>query len=128
MTAPLSLDLRGRVVAAVTSSLSHRQAAERFSVSAASVSRWRTRQREEGTAAARPTGGDQRSHEVERHGALIVSLYEARRDITLQGLRGVLAEQGAVIGYGGLWRFFRRRRITLKKRPRTPPSRTAPTC
>ena len=128
MTTPLSLDLRERVVAAVAAGLSHRQVAQQFSVSAASVSRWRLRRREEGTAAARAMGGDQRSHEVERHGELILSLLETRRDATLQELRAALAEQGVAIGYGGLWRFFKRRRITLKKRPRTPPSRTAPTC
>lgn len=36
----LSLDLRERVVAAVSSCLSRRQAAERFSVSPASTVRW----------------------------------------------------------------------------------------
>lgn len=41
MPTALSLDLRVRVLAAVASGLSHRQAAERFGVSAASVSRWR---------------------------------------------------------------------------------------
>ncbi|MBL7373489.1 IS630 family transposase, partial [Escherichia coli] len=39
MSTPLSLDLRVRVLAAVASGLSHRQAGERFGVSAASVSR-----------------------------------------------------------------------------------------
>lgn len=37
-----------RVLAAVASGLSHRQAGERFGVSAASVSRWRAREREQG--------------------------------------------------------------------------------
>ena len=39
MSTPLSLDLRVRVLAAVASGLSRRQAGERFGVSAASVSR-----------------------------------------------------------------------------------------
>ena len=42
MSLALSLDLRLRVLAAVDEEgLTHRQAAERFGVSAASVSRWR---------------------------------------------------------------------------------------
>lgn len=123
MTTPLSLDLRVRVVAAVASGLSHRAAGERFGVSAASVSRWRALEREQGDARAKPMGGDQRSQHIEAQGELILSLYEATPDITLQELRAALAEHGVSVGYGGLWRFFDRRGVTVKKRPRTPPSR-----
>jgi transposase len=124
MSTPLSLDLRVRVLAAVASGLSHRQAGERFGVSAASVSRWRALEREQGDPSPRPMGGDQRSRHIEVHGDLILSLYEARPDITLQELRAALAEHGVAVGYGGLWRFFDRRGITVKKRRRMPPSRT----
>ncbi len=123
MSTPLSLDLRVRVLAAVAAGLSHRQAGERFRVSAASVSRWRAREREQGDPSPRPMGGDQRSQHIEAHGALILSLYEATPDITLQELRAALAEHGVSVGYGGLWRFFDRRGITVKKRRRTRPSR-----
>jgi transposase len=115
MSTPLSMDLRIRVLAAVASGLSHRQVGERFAVSAASVSRWRALEREHGDASPKPMGGDQRSHAIEAHGALILSLYEARPDITLQELRAVLEERGVMIGYGGLWRFFKRCGITVKK-------------
>ncbi len=128
MTTPLSLDLRVRVLGAVASGLSHRQAAARFAVSAASVSRWRARQREQGSAAAKPMGGDQRSQATERHGDLILALYEGKRDITLQELRAALAERGVAVGYGGLWRFFKRRDLTVKKRQRMRPSRTGRMC
>ncbi len=127
MSIPLSLDLRLRVLAAVASGLSHRQAGERFGVSAASVSRWRALAREQGDAKPRPVGGDQRSRAIEAQAELILSLYEATRDITLQELRAALAERGVVVGYGGLWRFFDRHGLTLKKRRRTRPSRTART-
>jgi transposase len=72
-------------------------------------------------------GGDQRSRAVEAHGELILGLYEAEPDITLQELRAALTERGIAIGYGGLWRFFARHGITVKKRRRTPPSRTGRT-
>jgi transposase len=55
MPRALSLDLRVRVLAAVSRGLSHRQAGERFGVSAASVSRWRMLEREQGEA--RPLDG-----------------------------------------------------------------------
>ena len=127
MSTPLSFDLRVRVLSAVASGLSHREVSKRFSVSAASVSRWRTLEREQGSAHAKPMGGDQRSQHIEGHGDLILSLYEATPDITLQELRAALAEHGVTVGYGGLWRFFRRRSITVKKRRRTRPSRRGPT-
>jgi transposase len=44
------MDLRERVLACIGSGVSGRQAAERFGVSAASVSRWRMREREQGDA------------------------------------------------------------------------------
>ena len=127
MSTPLSLDLRVRVLAAVASGLSHREVGKRFSVSAASVSRWRALEREQGSARSKPMGGDQRSQYIEANGDLILSLYEATPDISLQELRAALAEHGVRVGCGGLWRFFRRRSITVKKRQRTRPSRRGPT-
>ena len=44
MAKPLSMDLRERVLATIAGGVSGRQAAERFGVSAASVSRWRMRE------------------------------------------------------------------------------------
>ena len=127
MSTPLSLDLRVRVLAAVASGMSHRQVGERFGVSAASVSRWRALEREQGSARAKPMGGDQRSQHIKAHGDLILSLFEATPDISLQELRVALAERGVRVGYGGLWRFFRRRSITVKKRRRMRPSRRGQT-
>ena len=123
MSTPLSLDLRVRVLAAVASGLSHREVSKRFSVSAASVSRWRALERDQGSARAKPMGGDQRSQHIEAHSDLILSLYKATADISLQELRAALAEHGVTVGYGGLWRFFHRRSITVKKRRVMQPSR-----
>jgi transposase len=61
------------------------------------------------------------------HGDLILSLYEATPDITLQELRAALAKHRVAVGYGGLWRFFHRHGITVKNRRRTRPSRKGPT-
>jgi len=123
----LSVDLRERVVAAVDGGMSRRQAAERFGVSAASAVRWTQQKRRTGTVRPGPQGGDKRSHRIEGHAALILALVEERRDITLEELRAALAGHGVLASASTLWRFFRRHRYTLKKRPGTRPSRTGPT-
>ncbi|WP_374788856.1 helix-turn-helix domain-containing protein, partial [Brucella oryzae] len=46
MSKALSVDLRTRVLAAVSAGASHREAAERFGVGVASVGRWRNLQLE----------------------------------------------------------------------------------
>ncbi len=128
MSKALSLDLRQRTLAAVLEEgLTHRQAAERFKVSAASVSRWRTLAAEGAVPMHGPLGGDRRSHVVEAEAETILEVFHAQRDMTLLELRVALAERGLRFGYGTLWRFFDRRGYTRKKRPRTQPSSNAPT-
>jgi transposase len=127
MSKALSLDLRIRVLAAVTGGLSHRQAGERFGVSAASVSRWRAREREQGDPRPKALGGDRRSGRIDACKGLVLSLLEETPDITIQEMRQALAERGHVFGFGTIQRFFKRHRITRKKRVRTPVSRTART-
>jgi transposase len=117
MSRALSLDLRTRVLAGVAEGLTHREAAERFSVSAASVSRWRAREREQGDARPKALGGDRRSGRIEAEAEFILGLVEEQPDITLEEIRAALAERGAAVGLATLWRFFDRRRMTYKKRP-----------
>src|SRR4051812_6889456 len=123
MSKALSLDLRTRVLAAIAGGLSCRQAAQRFGVSASSAIRWRGLERRQGDARPKALGGDRRSGRIEACAGLILGLVEATPDITLEELRTALAARGVAVGYGSLWRFFARRRITRKKRPRTRPSR-----
>ena len=70
MSKALPLDLRSRVLRAVADGASHRQAAARFGVSAARVSRWRALERSQGDARPGPLGGDRRSARVEAQGGL----------------------------------------------------------
>ena len=127
MSKALSLDLRTRVVAAVAGGLNHRQAGERFGVSAASVSRWRALEREQGDVCPKPLGGDRRSGRVEACKALVLSLIDETADITIEEIRHALAERGHVFGFGTIQRFFKRHAITRKKRPPTPRSRNGRT-
>jgi transposase len=128
MAAALSMDLRLRVLAAVDAGASCRQAAARFGVSPASVVRWTQQRRRQGDACPKQQGGDRRSQRTEAHAKAILNTLAKRRDSTLAELRAALADQGIRLGQTTLWRFFARRRITLKKRPRMPPSRTGRTC
>ncbi len=127
MVKALSIDLRIRVLAAVAAGASHRAAATRFGVSAASVSRWRALERKQGDARPGPLGGDRRSGRIEAQAPLILGLLAETPDITVEELRTALGARGHAFGYGTLQRFFARHRITRKKRPRTPASRIART-
>jgi transposase len=132
MGQPLSMDLRSRVLAAVDKGMSCRAAAARFGVAPSTAIRWEAQRRETGGFAPKPQGGDMRSRRVEERRADILSVWEARKDITLDELRATLIETGLTVSRTALHRFFARHGITRKKdRPRDrarPPRRpeTAP--
>jgi transposase len=119
MARSLSLELRERVVVAVFGGTSRRQAAERFGVSVSSAIRWCACDRQAGSPAAKPRGGDRLSGRIEAQREQILALVEERDDITLAELQAQLAEQGHHFGLGTLWRFFARHGLTWKKGPRT---------
>jgi transposase len=127
MTRALSIDLRRRVIGAIEGGASCRQAAARFGVSASSAIRWQALSKLVGDATPKQQGGDRRSARIESHAAVILGALDRRSDITLADLRAELAGHGIGVSVAGLWRFFQRRRITLKKRPGMRPSRIVPT-
>ena len=116
MGKPLSPDLRSRLVAAVAGGLSRRAAAERFGVSAASAVRWVHACKTTGSIAAKPQGGDTRSHHVEGFGGVILAAVEAKKDISLVELAELLrTEHGACFAASTVWRFLDRHAMTFKK-------------
>lgn len=126
MTLAYSEDLRRRVINAVEAGASCRQAAKRYAIGESTAIRWVARWRSTGNAAAQPQGGDRRSHRIEAHAALILGAVDEKGDITLAELaERVRNETGARFAIGTLWRFFRRRGITVKKRRAMRPSRRA---
>lgn len=127
MSKALSVDLRERVVAAIAGGASCRAAAVHFGVSASSAIRWASLVRGQGSVAPKALGGDRRSARIEAHAPVILDLLERTSDITLREIRAKLARAGVSAGIGTLWRFFERRRLTWKKRRRTPASRSART-
>ena len=126
MSKALSLDLRERVIAAINGGLSCRAAAARFGVSAASAIRWRQLTLSQGDARPGPLGGDRRSGLIEKNADVILAMLDAKPDSTLAELQAGLADRGVAVSGSSIWRFFDRRRITLKKSRRTRTNRAAP--
>jgi transposase len=122
MARALSCDLRKRVVEAINQGLSRRQAAARFGVSPSSAIRWAALSRTTGDVAPKKQGGDRRSGRIEDQADVILEQVARTPDITLGELRATLGERTT-----SLWRFFQRRRMTLKKRRRMRPNRSAAT-
>ena len=124
----ISVDLRRRACEAVTvEGVSCREAARRFRVGVSSVIRWCAQFRQTGSVTPRKQGGDRRSGRIEAQADFILDRIAAKRDITLTELQSELTDRGVRVSIGALWRFFDRRGITLKKRRRMRPSRSAPT-
>src|SRR5882762_4024811 len=125
MARAYSLDLRERVVAAVTAGASCRKVASIFKVSVASVVKWSQRFRATGSAAARPVGG-RRPYALAGEREWLLGRLAEKPDLTLRALVGELAQRGIVVSYYAVWHFFEHEGISFKKKPvrqRTGPSR-----
>jgi transposase len=126
MPAPYSQDLRERVIGFMALGGSARAAATRFDVSVSSALRWAQRWRAEGHARPRAMGGDRRSR-LGKHRARVLQLVAQQPDLTLREIRTALAAScGITVGLSTVHRFLCAHKLTLKKRPYTRPSRTAP--
>jgi len=116
MAKTLSQDLRARLIEAVEGGTSRRAAAGRFKVGVATAIRWVREFRATGATAAKPKGGDQRSHRIEAYRNVIFGAVEAQVDITLVELAELLErEHGASFAPSTVWRFLDRHRLTVKK-------------
>lgn len=127
MATSISTDLRKRVVAAVEGGMSRRAAAAHFRVGASSAIRWVAQAQKTGEVTAKPQGGDRRSQAIEAQADRILALIATKPDSTLEELKMALAADGHAFSISALSRFFQRRKITLKKRPRTLLSRSGRT-
>ena len=116
MPAPLSSDLRERIVRAVAKGSSIRQAALRFEVSPSAAVKLVRRVRESGSSAPARFGGHRRPM-LDEHEALVRSLLDAKPDITLVEIQSELAQQGVVVrATSTILRWLRRAGLTRKKR------------
>jgi transposase len=124
MTAPLSNDLRQRVVRAIESGLSRHAAAAKFDVSIASAVRWYQRFKRQSDIRPAPIGGDRTSYHIEAHAARIIGWIEENKDITIKEIREKLAGVGHPFSHGAVWRLLDRHDYTFKKRQRMQANRT----
>ena len=127
MTAPLSQDLRRRIVRAVEGGSSIRRAAARYEVSPSAAVKLMRRVRDTGSTAPARIGGHRRPV-LEPHADVVRALVEAKTDITLAEIRAELHERGIVVhALSTIHHALRRIGLTRKKRPRRLPSRSGPT-
>ena len=96
MTAPLSQDLRGRIVRAVKGGSAMRQAARRFAVSASAAIKLMQRVRQTGSTAPAKIGGSRRPL-LERHADALRAIESRQTGITLREIKAALAARGIAV-------------------------------
>lgn len=117
MPAPMSRDLRERIVCAVQGGSSIRQAARRFAVSPSAAIKLMRRVRETGSAAPARFGGHRRPL-LDAHQGELVRLVEATPDITLTELQAALrCRLGLTPALSTLHRTLRQIGLRHKKSP-----------
>lgn len=115
MGAPLSLDLRERVTAAVASGMRRDVVAERFAVSRSSVNRWVARSEASGSPAALPMGG-KKPFTLAAEAAWIGTRLAEKPDITGRELLAELHERKVDVSYYGVWHFLDHAGLSFKKK------------
>lgn len=126
MSSPASLDLRERVVKAyLRGGLTYAEVAERFTVGAATVSRWLRLYREtKGVAPRGRGGGKPRKIPVEKE-KFVDRLVQEHPDWSESELReGLRAQHGIEVSASTLGRVVRRLGYSVKKRPSSRPNAT----
>lgn len=116
MGAPYTLDLRERVVAAFRSGMSRLETATVFKVSESSVQRWSRLDREKGSVAAKPMGGN-RPFALTNERDRILERIVQQPDLPLRALLAELGSRGIVVSYFALWNIVDRANLSFKKKP-----------
>jgi putative transposase len=115
MPAPLSMDLRARIVEAVAAGSSIRAAARRFSVSPSAAIKLMQRVQATGSPAPERFGGYRRPL-LEPHRAVLERLVAGKADQTLAELQAGLEERcGIGVGLSTLHAMLRRMGLRHKK-------------
>jgi putative transposase len=114
MAKPYSMDLRGRVMAAITSGQTREAVALRFEISLSSVGRYIKRFREKGSLAPDKFGGHKRHTLADEEKRLRGWIAECP-DITLAEIKERLHETGIEVGQTAIWNFLRHLGLSYKK-------------
>ena len=114
MTAPLSNDLRERVVSAVLNGESCRAVSARFEVAISSVVKWSQRYRATGSVRPGKMGGH-RKRILEPHRDFIAERLDQNPHLTLHGLKAELASRDITVSHNTIWEFIRNEGLRFKK-------------
>jgi transposase len=115
MTRAYSMDLRKRVVDAVLSGLTVREAASRFGVGVSTVVKWYQRQRATGSVAPKKVGGHRRPVLREQARIFIVRRIAEKPDLTVRALQAELLEQGLKVSHDTVWKGLKAEQLSCKK-------------
>src|SRR5258705_3324041 len=118
-------EMRERVIAEVESGASRREAAEEFAVSASTAVIWVKCFRQTGRCAAKPRGGS--ISPLEKHADFLLGLIEKQPDLTLDEVVLAMRKHKIPGGRAAVWRFFKRHKITFKKKACAQRSKSART-
>jgi transposase len=110
-----SADMRERVIAEVEGGASRREAAEEVEVSASTAIIWVKCFRETGRCAAKPRGGS--VSPLEEYADFLLGLIKKEPDLTLDEVALAMRKHKIPGSRTAVWRFFKRRKITFKKKP-----------
>src|ERR1700674_4955754 len=114
MQKPCSLELRERVVGAVKSGASRREAADWFEVSPSSAIKWMQRRQATGSIAPKPSGGS--ISPLEAHAAFLFTLIARQPDLTLDEIVAAMHKRRIAGSRSAVWRFLQRHKISVKKK------------
>jgi len=113
MAKPYSDDLRARAIVIVEGGASRHEVAALLEVSPSSVINWLRRWNDDGSSAAKPSGGS--VSPLEKHANWLLALIAEHPDLTLDEAVTAMRRRRIIGSRGALSRFFIRHDITYKK-------------
>ena len=114
MARAYSLDLRERVVAAVSGGRELPKSRGHFQGERGERVKWSQRFRATGSPAARPMGGN-RPYAFAGERDWLLKRLSVQPDVTLRALLAELAARGIKVSYYAVWHFFEHEGISFKK-------------
>jgi putative transposase len=115
MTRAYSMDLRERVVNAVLSGSTMREAASRYGVAVSTAVKWSQRQRRAGSVAPGKVGGHRQPILREKARIFVVRRIAEKPDLTIRALQAELMDQGLKVSHDTVWKCLRAESLSCKK-------------
>lgn len=113
MPKPIEEDIRAKVIAAVATGVSAREAARRLGVSVSSAIKWAQRWRQSGSYAAQTPRAQPRSP-LHPQADWLLEVARTQPGVTLDAVRRQLQARGVRVATSSVWRFYRRHGVSLR--------------